>query len=48
MSNEESVNSKVVKFFAIIGLECMDGSTKLGGDEVEKGCEGGRNIRFTA
>jgi hypothetical protein len=48
MSSEESANSKVVKFVAIIGLEGMDGSTKLGGDVGEKGCEGGRNIGFMA
>jgi hypothetical protein len=48
MSSEESANSKVVKFFVVIGLEGMDGSTELGGDIGEKGCEGGRNIGFTA
>jgi hypothetical protein len=36
MSSEESANSKVVKFFAIIGLEGIDGSTELGGDVGEK------------
>jgi hypothetical protein len=48
MSSEESANNKVVKFFAVIDLEGMDGSTELGGDIGEKGCEGGRNIGFTA
>jgi hypothetical protein len=48
ISSEESANSKVVKFFVIIGLEGMDGSTELGGDVGEKGCEDGRNIGFTA
>jgi hypothetical protein len=48
MSSEESANSKVVKFFAVIDLEGMDGSTELGGDIGQKGCEGGRNIGFTA
>jgi hypothetical protein len=38
MSSEESANSKVVKLFAIIGLEGMDGSTELGRDIGEKGC----------
>jgi hypothetical protein len=38
MSSEESANSEVVKLFAVIGLEGMDGSTKLGGDIGEKGC----------
>jgi hypothetical protein len=37
MSSEESANSEVVKLFAVIGLEGMDGSTKLGGDIGEKG-----------
>jgi hypothetical protein len=48
ISSEESANSKVVKFFVVIGLEGMDGSTELGGDVGEKGCEDGRNIGFTA
>jgi hypothetical protein len=38
MSSEKSANSEVVKLFAVIGLEGMDGSTKLGGDIGEKGC----------
>jgi hypothetical protein len=38
MSSEESGNNKVVKLFSVIGLEGMDGSTKLGGDVGEKGC----------
>jgi hypothetical protein len=38
MSSEESANSEVVKLFSVIGLESMDGSTKLGGDVGEKGC----------
>jgi hypothetical protein len=38
MSSEESANSEVIKLFAIIGLEDMDGSTELGGDVGEKGC----------
>jgi hypothetical protein len=48
ISSEESANSKVVKFFVVIGLEGMDGSIELGGDVGEKGCEDGRNIGFTA
>jgi hypothetical protein len=38
MSSEESANGEVVKLFSVIGLEGMDGSTKLGGDIGEKGC----------
>jgi hypothetical protein len=38
MSSEESANSEVVKLFAVIGLEGVDGSTELGGDIGEKGC----------
>jgi hypothetical protein len=38
MSSEEGANGEVVKLFSIIGLEGMDGSTELGGDEGEKGC----------
>jgi hypothetical protein len=37
MSSEESANSEVVKLFAIICLEGVDGSTELGGDIGEKG-----------
>jgi hypothetical protein len=38
MSSEKSANNEVVKLFAVIGLEGMDGSTELGGDVGEKGC----------
>jgi hypothetical protein len=38
MSSEEGANIEVVKLFVVIGLEGMDGSTKLGGDIGEKVC----------
>jgi hypothetical protein len=38
MSSDETANNEVVKLFAVIGLEGMDGSTELGGDIGEKGC----------
>ena len=48
MIGEEGADSEVLKLFSIVSLKGADGSTELGGDEGEKGRQGGENIGFTA
>jgi hypothetical protein len=43
---EKGVESDVVKLFSVIGLECKNGATELGGDVGVKGCECGSSIGF--
>jgi hypothetical protein len=38
MSSEEGAKGEVIKLFSIIGLEGVDGSTKLGGDIGKERC----------
>ena len=46
MCGEEIVNRKVVEFLPVVGLDGMDGTTKLGGDIRVKCGENGYDVGF--
>ena len=46
MCGEEGANREVVELLPVVGLDSVDGATKLGGDIGVKGGENGYDIGF--